>query len=550
MPDIIRTTLGILPFAPPNDRRALRFCLQDTFSSFQPEPLHCDAFAIRNLLLVLVMATTTVTIDPTTSSTGQTEPCSNDTSFVSPLEPATIDTNGPNTPSLRPSLTWKSIRSTFSVSEKTSAQLGWAVALLSLLLTIAALSPTFRSQTASERALKLAEWTALKDYVEECREEMAAGLQSQGCLRATNVELPPPPYVKAGLLERTRRGVLSGGRAFEFNATSGGLYVQQRHIGFPKALLTLFLVAILLTAWMLVFSNLNGRRARLYRRPEMAETEEKELDKPTLPLQPQLQDPTATSTTTIRYPPPSRETNLRRRREIRTHPIYRHANLEEAIHHEDLPEIKTRLMNGEDVNKHWPYLIYKLALTPPSPSTSKRLDIARLCLDFGADVNAGQGWNGQSALVIAIHFGNVEVAKMLIANGARDTARTALHHCARLAVTGSASDALTIMQALFDHGADAHVPDRLGETPLHKLLIDAWFSRHDEAMIKKLYPVALSLVMHGARLPTTIKEKHVVGNPLWELVSTEIWDEWPEQVGPVDSLVVLGRRYAARRREW
>ena len=94
--------------------------------------------------------------------------------------------------------------------------------------------------------------------------------------------------------------------------------------------------------------------------------------------------------------------------------------------------------------------------------------------------------------MIAIHFGNVDVAKLLIANGAMicyaspDSNYTALHRCVRLAVTGSAIDALEIMNLLFAHGAKANQTNSLDETPLHNLLIDAWISRHDEQCMEKL----------------------------------------------------------------
>jgi hypothetical protein len=131
--------------------------------------------------------------------------------------------------------------------------------------------------------------------------------------------------------------------------------------------------------------------------------------------------------------------------------------------------------------------------------------------------------------MIAIHFGNVDVAKLLIVNGARvsysptDSNLTALHRCVRLAVTGSATDALEIMRLLFAHGADANQSDRLSETPLHKLLIDAWFSRDDEMAMRKLEPVALCLLEHGARMPGTIREKYREHNPLWDVAMTKRW---------------------------
>lgn len=441
-------------------------------------------------------------------------------------------------PSLQSSRSWKSFRSNLSVSEKTSAQLGWAVAFLSVLFTVVALSPAFRSQTASEKALKLAEWTALKDYIEECREELAAGIQSQACLKAMKAKLPPPPYIKAGTLENARRGLFKPLQ--EMNATWRGGQVEYPETRLlPNINWILFVGFLLLGCIGLLMSFRNGHPLRRSYTLSPLDKEEEKFEPPEPPLTPTTHD---TTTSSLRHPPPSPEITLRRRRDIRTHPIYRHANLEEAIHHEDLPEIRTRLLNGEDVNQHWPYLIYRLAITPPSIDTSKRLEIARLCLDFGADVNALKGWNGQSALVIAIHWGNVEVTKMLIANGAVVNNPTALHHCVRLAVTGSANDALEIMNMLFQHGADANQSDRFGESPLHKLLIDAWFSRHDDACMKKLYPVALCLVEHGAQMPETLKEKYILGNPLWDVVHTVIWQtEWPEQVGPDSTLTRIGR---------
>lgn len=47
---------------------------------------------------------------------------------------------------------------------------GWTLALVSTIITIITVLPTFRSEQLSEKQLKLAEWTALKDYLEECKE--------------------------------------------------------------------------------------------------------------------------------------------------------------------------------------------------------------------------------------------------------------------------------------------------------------------------------------------------------------------------------------------
>lgn len=490
------------------------------------------------------MASSALTANATTAP--DTQPSIDPTPDPTPEEPepqsVTADTPT-SAPSLRPSLSWKSFRSSLSISEKTSSHLGWAIALLSVLFTIVALSPAFKSQDMSEKALELAEWTALKDYIEECREELAAGIQSQACLKAMGAKLPPPPYVKPGILDKLRRSLVHV--EVEHNGTSRGPHVVYREIHVPVVIQGIIFLAIVLTACVFLFLSFENGRARIRRRTyaeQPFETEEEKLASPT----PRICEP-ETATTAIRRLPNPLESSVRRRN-VRLHPIYRHANLEEAIHHEDMAEIRLRLQNGEDVNKHWPYLIYKLAITPPTKDTPKHLEIAQLCLDFGADVNALKGWNGQSALMIAIHFGNVDVAKLLIANGAMvcysppDSNLTALHRCVRLAVTGVSKDALEIMNMLFKYGANPNQTDRAGETALHKLLIDAWLKRHNQACMKKLVPIALCLVEHGASMPETIKERYVIGNPLWDVVHSAIWKtEWPEHVGPDQTIKRIGK---------
>ncbi|KAF2106658.1 hypothetical protein BDV96DRAFT_590659 [Lophiotrema nucula] len=479
---------------------------------------------------------TTATIDPAAES--QTQP------QISGVEPSS--SSPPSPPSLRSSVSWKSFRSRVSVSEKTSAQLGWAVAFLSVLITILTLSPAFQSQEASEKALRLAEWTALKDYIEECREELAAGIQSQACLRAMNAKLPPPPYVKSGVLDSMRRGLLMKYTHQESNGTSRAIHSEHVNADVVKAIQGLSVLVLLFTICIVIIIRLELLRRRPAFQQFHPSAPEKKQDDPITSTSPALEVPDPIATGTVRYPPPSIASTLRQR-PVRTHPIYRHTNLESAIHHLDIPEIRTRLYNGEDVDKPWPYLIYSLAISPPStPNIEKKLEVARICLDFGADVNALKGWNGQSALLIAIHYGNVAVADLLIKNGAMigysspDSNLTALHRCVRLAVTGSADAALEIMELHFAHGANANQSDRLNETPLHKLMIDAWFSREDESMMKKLYPIAQCLVEHGARMPV-IARKHTVGNPLWQILNSDAGESrWPERVGPKQEGTYVG----------
>lgn len=497
------------------------------------------------------MATTTTTIDNNSSPDNETEVMPGNASTTIETHPidstpslTAAQTSPTPAPSLRPSLSWKSVRSTLSVSEKTSAQIGWAVAFLSVLFTIVTLSPTFRSQATSERALKLAEWTALKDFIEECREELEAGVQSQACLRAIGASIPPPPYVKAGIFDRTKRGFLGGHSGL--NSSRGLLNTHDPQVQIPRVIQNLLFLGIILTACVFFFLSFERSRSHIRRRSYSQTVFEKEQENL---LPPTALDHDNEVVTSIQNYNHTSETVLRRR-QVRTHPFYRHKTLGDAIQAEDLDEIRSRLGGGEDVNEHWPWLIYRLAINPkPSPQS---LEVARLFLDFGADVNALKGWNGQSALMIAIHFGNLHVAKLLISNGAMvgyslpDNNITALHRCVRLAVTGSSDDALEIMKMLFAHGAKVNQTDRLGETALHKLLIDSWYHRQHEETIMKLYPIALCLVENGASPPGTIKEKYVKGNPIWDLVYTAIWEsDWPEHIGPDDRLTTAARKMNA-----
>lgn len=462
----------------------------------------------------------------------QAPPHIDDASTIAPV-PTT-------TPSLRSSLSWKSFRSNMTLSERTSSHLGWAIAFLSVLFTIVALSPAFKSQSMTERALQLAEWTALKDFFEECREELAAGIKSAACLKVTNAEIPPPPNMKSSIVDM-RRGLLKGRQ--DFNGTERRLSIDARG-PFPlRAGRVLVVLALALLALLLLRLRVGANELQSLGLPTYQKTPEGTMKGSESTVDSEY-GPGTSSAVTVRHPPSESEASLRRRA-VRTHPIYRHTNLDEAIHAADLSEIRIRLQNGEDVAQHWPHLIYRLAISPDSPDRTRRLEVARLCLDFGADVNAVEGWNGQSALLIAIHFGNVDVAQLLIANGAMvgysppDSHLTALHRCVRLAATGSARDALAIMEMLFKHGAQANQVDRLNETPLHKLMIDSWYARHDDATFQKLFPIALCLVEHGATMPSLMKDKFIDRNPLYELVHAAIWERAKR--------IATGRKF---KREW
>ncbi|EWY81020.1 hypothetical protein FOYG_15309 [Fusarium oxysporum NRRL 32931] len=48
---------------------------------------------------------------------------------------------------------------------------GWILALVSTAVSIAALLPAFRGLLLSDKQLRLAEWSALKDYLDQCKED-------------------------------------------------------------------------------------------------------------------------------------------------------------------------------------------------------------------------------------------------------------------------------------------------------------------------------------------------------------------------------------------
>lgn len=71
----------------------------------------------------------------------------------------------------------------------------WFITLISMIVAIIALLPGFSSQVLSKKALELAEWTALKDYLEQCKADLKAGSATLKCKDAIRISLPPPPHI-------------------------------------------------------------------------------------------------------------------------------------------------------------------------------------------------------------------------------------------------------------------------------------------------------------------------------------------------------------------
>jgi len=65
------------------------------------------------------------------------------------------------------------------ISDHYLAATGWIFAVINAVVAIVALLPGFNGQEISRKALELAEWTALKDYIEQCQEQLARFPSSQ-----------------------------------------------------------------------------------------------------------------------------------------------------------------------------------------------------------------------------------------------------------------------------------------------------------------------------------------------------------------------------------
>jgi hypothetical protein len=93
-------------------------------------------------------------------------------SYLPPPPPATDETDEtPSTPAKETTKESSLVQFRTWIFENKMAVSGWVVALFSLVVTVIAIVPGFRSESMSQRALELAEWTALKDFIENCKQD-------------------------------------------------------------------------------------------------------------------------------------------------------------------------------------------------------------------------------------------------------------------------------------------------------------------------------------------------------------------------------------------
>ena len=103
---------------------------------------------------------------------------------------------------------------------------------------------------------------------------------------------------------------------------------------------------------------------------------------------------------------------------------------------------------------------------------SHRVDIVRLLLDSGLDVNDRDS-KGYTSLHYAANRGKVEIVNILMERGAdvnavNDYGETPLH-CA-----ASWQDQPGVIRLLVEHGARPNVRDQYGETPLHRSIAEGY----------------------------------------------------------------------------
>jgi ankyrin repeat protein len=158
-----------------------------------------------------------------------------------------------------------------------------------------------------------------------------------------------------------------------------------------------------------------------------------------------------------------------------------------SIRSNDIAPVKSFIDSGEDVNAHSQYLIrgQYWTLTPlVLASLSGNLDIMRLLIDAGADVDRQDGY-GQTPLMATVECKHLEATNLLVERGA-DVNETSPVKKTVLMVAARYGD-MESTQFLLRKGAHPNTGFRSGYTALS---LAAWFGYED---------IVRELIEHGAK---------------------------------------------------
>ncbi|KAH9172800.1 hypothetical protein EDB89DRAFT_862511 [Lactarius sanguifluus] len=171
------------------------------------------------------------------------------------------------------------------------------------------------------------------------------------------------------------------------------------------------------------------------------------------------------------------------------------------------------------------------------------LDLVRLLLEYGAlaDVNSRNA-EGSTPLHNASHMKNLEVAQMLLDNGAYVNAedkqgRTPLH-CVLEYDWWSDEDLFSVPQLLIERGADVNMPDNNRETPLH--LASRLVSLE----------VVWILLKHGADINVENKESKIPFQLLQEIIRGATTDSKKMEIEIRKGLKQLSSNNSESIRRW
>jgi len=136
-----------------------------------------------------------------------------------------------------------------------------------------------------------------------------------------------------------------------------------------------------------------------------------------------------------------------------------------------------------------------------------KIALVKLLLSHGANVNAKDGF-GQTPLFKALYTGHIDVMELLIDHGADVNAKNKMDGGTVLHDAAYDGD-LESVKFLVSHGADVHTRDFDGETPLHK------------AALSRCQDIVDYLTLHGADLLTPSKRDETPQDFLNEPNETE-----------------------------